>query len=105
MIENRLWFRSPADDWNHALPVGNGKLGMMVFGGVQEERVQLNEETFWSGWKYPDYDNPETLEHLEEMRQLVFAGKYTEAQALCDRYQICRGMGDLDAEGAFGSYP
>lgn len=104
MIENRLWFRSPADDWNHALPVGNGKLGMMVFGGVQEERVQLNEETFWSGWKYPDYDNPETLEHLEEMRQLVFAGKYTEAQALCDRYQICRGMGDLDAEGAFGSY-
>ena len=104
MIENRLWYRSPAEDWNQALPLGNGRLGMMVFGGVQEERVQLNEETFWSGWEYPDYDNPETLEHLDEMRQLVFEGKYPVAQALCDRYQICRGMGDLDVEGAFGSY-
>ena len=104
MIENKLWYDSPAQDWNQALPVGNGRLGMMVFGGVREERVQLNEETFWSGWSYPEYDNPETLEHLDEMRQLVFERKYTEAQTLCNRYQICRGRGDVDAEGAFGSY-
>ena len=104
MIENRLWYNLPARDWNQALPVGNGVLGMMVFGGVNEERVQLNEETFWSGWEYPEYDNPETLEHLDEMRRLVFEGKYTEAQNLCNRYQICRGRGDVDAEGAFGSY-
>ena len=50
MKENRLWYPVPANDWNEALPLGNGILGMMVFGGVKEERIQLNEETFWSGW-------------------------------------------------------
>ena len=104
MKENRLWYNAPAADWNEALPLGNGILGMMVFGGVNEERVQLNEETFWSGWEYPEFDNPHTLEHLDEMRQLIFAGKYTEAQRLCDRYLVCRGGGHHDVNGAYGSY-
>ena len=75
MTENKLWYTSPAEDWNEALPLGNGILGMMVFGGVNEERIQLNEETFWSGWECHEYDNPETAEHLDEMRRLVFAGE------------------------------
>ena len=104
MTENKLWFKQPAGDWNEALPVGNGILGMMVFGGVREEQVQLNEETFWTGWEYPEFDDPQTLVHLDEMRQLVFDGKYTEAQQLCNRYLVCRGGGHHDVDGAFGSY-
>lgn len=105
MKENRLWYRAPADNWNEALPVGNGILGMMVFGGVREERVQLNEETFWSGWEYPEFDNPETLAHLDEIRNLIFAGEYTEAQKLCNQYFVCRDGGHHDFDGgAFGSY-
>ena len=104
MQENKLWYTSPAGDWNEALPLGNGILGMMVFGGVNEERIQLNEETFWSGWEYPEFDSPKTHEHLDEMRQLIFEGKYTEAQRLCNRYLICRGGGHHDVTGAYGSY-
>lgn len=104
MTENKLWYTSPAEDWNEALPLGNGILGMMVFGGIREERIQLNEETFWSGWEYPEFDSPKTYEHLEEMRRLIFEGKYTEAQQLCNRYLICRGGGHHDVTGAYGSY-
>lgn len=104
MKENKLWYTSPAWEWNEALPLGNGILGMMVFGGISTERIQLNEETFWTGWEYPEYDDPSTYEHLDEMRQLIFAGKYTEAQQLCNQYLICRGEGHHDVEGAFGSY-
>ncbi len=104
MKENRLWYGTPANDWNEALPLGNGRLGMMVFGGISGERVQLNEETFWSGWECGEYDNPETLMHLDEMRRLVFEGKYAEAQKLCNRYLVCRGNGHHDVDSAFGSY-
>lgn len=104
MKENRLWYPSPAKDWNEALPLGNGILGMMIFGGVKEERVQLNEETFWSGWEYPEYDSPKTFEHLDEIRQLIFAGKYTQAQELTNRYHVCRGLGHQDFHSAYGSY-
>ena len=104
MKENRLWYTAPAKEWNEAMPLGNGKLGMMVFGGIAEEQVQLNEETFWTGWEFDGYDSPETFDHIDEMRQLIFNGKYAEARKLCNRYMICRGKGDADAEGAFGSY-
>ena len=104
MKENMLWYDSPAQDWYEAAPLGNGKLGMMVFGGVTEDRIQLNEETFWSGWECPEFDNPETAVHLDEMRRLIFEGKYTDAQALCNRYMVCRGQGHHDATAAFGSY-
>ena len=104
MTENKLWFKEPANDWNEALPLGNGKLGMMVYGGISEERIQLNEETFWSGWECREYDNPETEKHLDEMRRLVFAGEYAKAQEMCCKYMVCRGEGHHDDDAAFGSY-
>lgn len=104
MKENRLWYAAPAADWNEALPLGNGILGMMVYGGIRQERVQFNEETIWSGWEYPEFDDPQTYAHLDEMRQLIWAGKYTEAQELCNKYLKCRGNGAHDDDGAFGSY-
>jgi len=104
MKENKLWYLSPAADWNEALPLGNGKLGMMVFGGIAEERIQLNEETFWSGWECDEYDSPQTYEHLDEIRQLIFTGNYAEAQRLCNQYLVCRGGGHHDVSSAYGSY-
>ena len=104
MKENRLWYAAPASDWNEALPLGNGRLGMMLYGGTAEERMQLNEECVWSGWEWKESDSPKTKEHLDEMRALIFAGRYTEAQRLCDRYMICRGNGHHDVHGAYGSY-
>ncbi|MDZ7637175.1 MAG: glycoside hydrolase family 95 protein [Bryobacterales bacterium] len=74
----KLWYAEPAHNWNAALPIGNGRLGAMVFGGVQEEVLQLNEDTLWSG--YPrDSSNPKALEALPAIRKLLFEGKYTEA--------------------------
>ena len=72
-----LWYRQPAAFWNEALPVGNGRLGAMVFGGVADERLQLNEDTLWDG--YPkDADNPKALASLPEVRRLLFAGQSKE---------------------------
>ena len=53
----KLWYRQPAVKWEEALPIGNGRLGAMVFGGVQEERLQINEDTIWAGEKR-DRNNP-----------------------------------------------
>ncbi len=101
-----LWYAKPADEWNEALPVGNGRLGGMVFGGVPFERIQLNEDTLWSG-SPQDADNPEALEHLEEVRRLLFEGKYVEAEKLTLKTQVCKGAGSNRADSAFlpyGSY-
>ncbi|MDF7808074.1 glycoside hydrolase family 95 protein [Pontiellaceae bacterium B12219] len=77
-----LWYRKPAVHWeNQALPVGNGRLGAMVFGGVNQERLQLNEETVWDG-EPTDYTNPEALEALPEVQRLLFEGKNVEAKKL-----------------------
>ena len=103
MKENKLWYDKPAHKWLEALPLGNGRLGMMVYGGVSEERIQINEETVWSGWECEEFDNPKNLEHLEESRKLIFEGKYSEASELCRKYHICRGKGHNEKEG-FGSY-
>ncbi len=76
-----LWYRQPAGLWVEALPVGNGRLGAMVFGGVVHERLQLNEDTVWDG--YPrDVSNPASLQALPEIRRLLFAGKNEEATKL-----------------------
>jgi alpha-L-fucosidase 2 len=77
----KIWFDRPAFNWNEALPVGNGRLGAMVFGGVTNERLQLNEETVWTGNR-SDFFNPQSKTALPEVRRLLFAGKYAEAQAL-----------------------
>ncbi len=78
-----LWYDTPAAKWTDALPLGNGRLGAMLFGGVSEERLALNELTLWAGGPH-DYDNPDALAALPEIRRLVFAGEWAEAQALCN---------------------
>jgi alpha-L-fucosidase 2 len=76
-----LWYRRPASQWVEALPVGNGRLAAMVFGGIDRERLQLNEGTLWAGGPYTP-DNPEALAALPEVRRLIFEGKYAEAHKL-----------------------
>ncbi|HZB44254.1 MAG TPA: glycoside hydrolase family 95 protein [Pyrinomonadaceae bacterium] len=85
--ETTLWYRRPAASWNEALPVGNGRLGAMVFGGVESERLQLNEDTVWAGERR-DRVNPEGLHSLAEVRRLLFAGKPKEAEELAERTLI-----------------
>jgi alpha-L-fucosidase 2 len=76
-----LWYDKPAVKWVEALPVGNGRLGAMVFGGVPQERLQLNEGTLWAGGPYNPV-NPEAKEALPQVRQLINEGKYREAAQL-----------------------
>ena len=83
--ETKLWYPQPASKWLEALPIGNSHLGAMVYGGVQEETIQLNEETFWSG--SPHHNNaPEAKAHLQEVRDLIFDGKEEVAHKLVDQY-------------------
>jgi len=77
----KLWYDKPAQVWTEALPLGNGRLGAMVFGNPAAEQIQLNEETIWAG--SPNNNaNPDALENIPKVRKLVFAGKYLEAQNL-----------------------
>ncbi|MBB6254629.1 glycoside hydrolase family 95 protein [Nitrospirillum iridis] len=76
-----LWYTQPAAQWVEALPVGNGRLGAMVFGGISMERLQLNEDTFYAGGPYSDV-NPAAKAALPEVRDLIFQGRYLEAEAL-----------------------
>ena len=80
----KIWFNHPAETWNDALPIGNGRLGAMVFGGVEKERLELNEESVWTG--EPRWDaNPDARKSLPKVRQLLFDGKYKEAEELADK--------------------
>ncbi|HZS07587.1 MAG TPA: glycoside hydrolase family 95 protein [Blastocatellia bacterium] len=81
---NVLWYRQPATKWEEALPIGNGRLGAMVFGGVESERLQLNEDTIWAGEKR-DRNNPSAATSLPEVRRLLVAGKAKEAEELADK--------------------
>jgi alpha-L-fucosidase 2 len=77
----KLWYQRPAAQWVEALPLGNGRLGAMVFGGIEQERIQLNEDTLWGGGPY-DPANPEARAALPEIRRLIAAGEYLAAQTL-----------------------
>lgn len=77
----KLWYDRPAQVWTEALPLGNGRLGAMVFGNPAMEQLQLNEETIWAG-RPNNNANPDALEYIPKVRELVFAGKYLEAQTL-----------------------
>src|ERR671917_727328 len=81
-----LWYTRPAEQWVEALPIGNGRLGAMVFGGVGSERLQLNEDTLWSGGPR-DWDNPHARDVLPEVRRLIAAGDYAGADSLCRQMQ------------------
>jgi len=79
--EYQLWYKNPAKEWVEALPIGNGRIGAMVFGGIPQERVQLNEESIWSGG-FRDRNNPEAKTNLEQIRSLLKAGNVSEAEEL-----------------------
>lgn len=81
-----LWYPRPAKEWVEALPVGNGRLGAMIFGGVDEERLQLNESTLWSGGP-TEWDNPKARGVLPKVREAIFAGDYDGAEKLCRQMQ------------------
>ncbi|MBS3742530.1 MAG: glycoside hydrolase N-terminal domain-containing protein, partial [Candidatus Cloacimonetes bacterium] len=82
--ELKLWFKKPATTWNEALPVGNGRLGAMVFGGIEHERLQLNEESLWTkGGKLEDKENGH--EAIPEIRELLFEGEYKKAEQMCKK--------------------
>jgi alpha-L-fucosidase 2 len=83
-----LWYRKPATDWEtQALPVGNGRLAAMVFGGVNNERIQFNEETVWDG-EPSDHNNPEALKTLPEVRRLLFEGENDAATRLAGNKMV-----------------
>ncbi|KAB2659849.1 MAG: glycoside hydrolase family 95 protein [Verrucomicrobia bacterium] len=77
-----LWYRRPAARWLEALPIGNGRLGAMVFGGVAGERLALNESTFWSGAPSAEHENPGAAAAFDRIRELFRAGKHAEAGPL-----------------------
>ena len=86
---SRIEFDQPATQFLEALPVGNGRLGAMVFGRVVDDRLPLNEISLWDG--HPrDTTNPEALKHLPEVRRLLFAGKNEEATALAGEHLMGR---------------
>src|SRR4051812_28588104 len=102
----RLWYTRPAGEWVEALPIGNGRLGAMIFGGVTTERLQLNEDTLWSG-ELAEWNNPQARDLLPEVRQLLFAGRYKEAEQLCLKMQgpftqAYQPLGDLYLRFAAG---
>ena len=83
----KLWYQQPAKEWNEALPVGNGRLGAMVFGRVEQELIQLNEESLWAG-KNIDINNPEGPKHLKEIQRFLLEGENGKAYELSDKYLL-----------------
>ncbi len=97
-----LWYKQPGVKWLEGMPIGNGYMGAMVFGRIKDERIALNEGTFWSGRPH-DYTNPNGYKYFPKMRDLVFAGKYKEAEKMANEHffgippnqQAFQPLGDL----------
>lgn len=81
MKQNRLWYRQPARNWEEALPLGNGKLGAMIYGAPIVDVIQLNEDSIWSE-KFVNRDNPDTYQNLSQIRGLLKSGKVRQAEQL-----------------------
>src|SRR5688572_13933515 len=90
----RLWYAQPAVKWTDALPIGNGRIGAMVFGTVEKEHIQFNEETLWSG-EPRDYHREGAAQYLPQIRRLLFEGKKDSAEKLAQ----ARFMGVRSNEG------
>ncbi|MBT2748663.1 MULTISPECIES: glycoside hydrolase family 95 protein [unclassified Lysobacter] len=87
----KLWYRRPATRWVEALPLGNGRLGAMVWGGIEHERLQLNEDTLYAGGPY-EADTSGALEALPDVRRLIFAGEYARAEDLANAKMMARPL-------------
>jgi hypothetical protein len=101
-----VWFDEPAASFHQSLPLGNGRIGAMVFGGVDQERIVLNESSLWSGSRQ-DADRPDAHQALPAIRRLLLEGKNVEAEALVNKNFTCRGPGSGHGSGAnvpFGCY-
>jgi len=101
-----LWYETPAGHFTQSLPLGNGRLGMMVFGGIEKDRIVLNEESVWSG--SPSDDNrSQAHKQLPEIRRLLLEGKNDQAERLVNQTFTCKGKGSGQGRGAnvpFGCY-
>ncbi len=91
---NVLWWNKPAEKWEEAIPLGNGRLGVMVFGGLENERLQLNEDTLWAGGPY-DPVNPDAKDALPEVRRLVNERMYREAAGLLSAKVMAKPLGQM----------
>ena len=107
----KLWYTRPATEWTEALPIGNGRLGAMVYGGIEREHLQLNEDTLWSGGPHC-YDNPDAYGHLATVRELLERGEYAEAEATAENMlgipkyqQAYMPLGDLFLDFPKGEEP
>ena len=94
-----LWYQSAARAWTEALPIGTGRLGAMVFGGLPDERLQINEDTLWTGGPYSPL-NPDALVHLDEVRSLIFAGRFSEADAVANRHLMAKPLRQMSFQPA-----
>src|ERR1700691_4785726 len=99
--ETTIWFDAPANDFMESSPMGNGRLGAMMFGGVNDERIVLNESSVWSG-SPQDADRPDAYKVLPEIRRLLLEGKNPEAEALLNANFTCQGPGSGGAQ--YGCY-
>jgi alpha-L-fucosidase 2 len=89
--KTELWFPKPANRWMEALPIGNGRIGGMIYGGTSVERIDLTESTIWSGAPSDHDVNPTAFANLGPIRELMFAGKYAEGGALCEQHLLGQG--------------
>ncbi len=99
--ETIIWFDTPATNFTSSSPLGNGRLGAMMFGGVDQERIVLNESSVWSGSRQ-DADRPDAAKALPEIRRLLLEGKNNEAEALVNANFTCKGPGS--GGGQYGCY-
>ncbi len=95
----KLWYEQPANQWEEALPLGNGRLGAMVHGGIGQENLQLNEDTFWAGGPHNNL-NLAAPESLPTIRQLISSGKYTEASDLAEKTITSQGANGMPYQTA-----
>lgn len=96
--DSTLWYKQPAKEWTDALPIGNGNLGAMIFGGVKKDHIQFNDATFWTG-EPRDYNRKDAFRYLPEIRKLLFEGKQKEVEAIAQKHF----MGEKNHEDSYDS--
>ena len=96
----RLWYEQPAQTFTEALPIGNGRLGAMQFGGIRRDEFRLNEDALWSGSGQPQQMNPGAFEALPEIRRLLLSGELEAAHKLIRKRFLCRALGSYQPLGS-----